>query len=199
MGFSGHLVFARGERSVLEASVFGGVDGELRGAVHAWPSRPGGWRTLQFDHGLWEDEHLGVLVERTGAPACVADVSDSDLALVTGLGTDGRRWQAWLNLDTAAALQVEEPEDLDDTSLWVASPEFDDAVRRKRVELEGNVPADARGALAWAAAAGVPAGAGQGRIEELLRSHETFVEDLFSVLLDELGFPPEPGDASPGP
>ncbi|KQX82836.1 hypothetical protein [Streptomyces sp. Root1310] len=198
MGFSGHLVFARGERSVLEASVLGGAEGKLRDAVHAWPSRPGGWQTLQVDHGLWEDEHLGALVERTGAPACVADVSDSDIALVTGWGTDGQRWQAWLNLDTAAALLAEEPEDLDDTSLWVDTPEFDEAVRRKRAELERDVPADARGALAWAAAAGVPTGAEQARIEELLRSHETFVEELFSVLLDELGFPPAP-DESPEP
>ncbi|MGW6920687.1 hypothetical protein ACWGA9_05285 [Streptomyces sp. NPDC054950] len=67
------------------------------------------------------------------------------------------------------------------------------------MELEVDVPADARGALAWAAAAGVPTGAEQHRIEELLRSQETFVEDLFGVLLDELGFPPAPGDASPEP
>ncbi|MER5197835.1 hypothetical protein ACWD3J_00850 [Streptomyces sp. NPDC002755] len=198
MGFSGHLVFARGERSLLEAPVFDGVDDEVKSAVHTWPSRPGGWQTLQFDHGLWEDDDLSALVESTGAPACVADVSDSDIALVTGLGTDGQRWQAWLNLDLAAALLVEEPEDVDDTSLWAVSPEFDDALRRKRAELEMDVPADARGALAWAAAAGVPAGAEQPRIEELLRSSETFVEELFSDLLDALGFPQLP-DASPEP
>ncbi|WP_406008704.1 hypothetical protein OG440_23225 [Streptomyces sp. NBC_00637] len=29
----------------------------------------------------------------------------------------------------------------------------------------------------------------QSRVEELLRSHETFVEDLFDALLDALGFP----------
>ncbi|MER6746825.1 hypothetical protein ACG2OD_37030 [Streptomyces sp. PDY-4] len=36
-----------------------------------------------------------------------------------GLDTSGHRWQAWLNLDNAAALLVEEPEDVDDVSLWV--------------------------------------------------------------------------------
>ncbi|WP_326770763.1 hypothetical protein OG978_44500 (plasmid) [Streptomyces sp. NBC_01591] len=42
----------------------------------------------------------------------------------------------------------------------------------------------------------------QPRIEEMLRSRETFVEDLFSTLLDELGFPkttepsPEPEDTA---
>jgi hypothetical protein len=55
---------------------------------------------------------------------------------VAGLGTDGQRWQAWLNLDKAAALLAEEPEDLDDVSLWMGTPAFDEAVRTKRAELE---------------------------------------------------------------
>ena len=189
MGFSGHLVFARSKRPLWEAPVFDGIRREPKNTVHTgWP-RAGGWQTLELDHGLWEDDHLVALVEWTGAPACFADVSDSDVALVTGLGTDGRRWQAWLNLDNAAALLTEEPEDLDDVSLWAGTPEFDEAVRRKRAELEAEVPADAEGALAWAAAAGVPVPAQQPLIEELLRSHETFVEDLFRSLLDALGFP----------
>ncbi|MDQ1006148.1 hypothetical protein QFZ82_000633 [Streptomyces sp. V4I23] len=189
MGFSGQLVFARSERPLLEAPVFGSIDQELKSTVHAWWPRPDGWQTLQLDQGLWEDDYLSALVEWTGAPACVADVSDSDIALVTGLGTNGQRWQAWLNLDNAAALLVEEPEDLDDVSLWVSTPEFEDAVRRKRAELDAEVPADAEGALIWVSAAGVQAAAQQPRIEELLRSRETFAEDLFSTLLDELGFP----------
>lgn len=189
MGFSGHLVFARSTRPLLEAPVFDNINSELKDTVHAWSPRPGGWQTLQFDHGLWEEDHLSDLVGWTGAAACVADVSDSDIALVTGLGTNGQRWQAWLNLDTAAALLAEEPEDLDDVSLWVGTPQFDEAVRRKRAELEMDVPADAEGALAWAAAAGIPATAQRPRIEELLRSRETFAEELFSTLLNELGFP----------
>lgn len=67
---------------------------------------------------------------------------------------------------------------------------YNEAVRRKRAELDVAVPADAEGALAWAGAAGVPATAQQSRIEELLRSREPFAEDLFSALLDQLGFPP---------
>ncbi|OIJ63580.1 hypothetical protein [Streptomyces mangrovisoli] len=198
MGFSGHLVFARSDRPLRDAPVFAGIDEEQQDTVHAWPPRPGDWQTLQFDHERWEDDDLSALVGWTGAPACVADVSDSDVALVTGLGTDGRRWQAWLNLDHAAALLAEEPEDLDDVSLWVSTPEFAEAVRRKRAELEADVPADAEGALLWAADAGVPAAARQSRIEELLRSQETFVEDLFGALLDELGFP-EAAEPAPEP
>ncbi|MFB7466160.1 hypothetical protein ACFCZ1_22125 [Streptomyces sp. NPDC056224] len=180
---------ARSKRPLLEAPVFDSIDQELKDTVHAWLPRPGGWQTLQFDHGLWEDDYLSALVAWTGAPACVADVSDSSMALVTGLVTDGQRWQAWLNLHNAAALLAEEPEDLDDVSLWLGTPAFDEAVRRKRAELEVDIPADAEGALGWAAAAGIPATAQQSRIEELLRSREPFAEDLFSALLDELGFP----------
>ncbi|MFB6501362.1 MULTISPECIES: hypothetical protein [unclassified Streptomyces] len=205
MGFSGHLVFARSERPLLEAPTFDGVFRGPAGTVHAWWPRPGGWQTLQFVHGRWSDDFLSALVEWTGAPVCVADVSDSSIALVTGLGTDGRRWQAWLNLDSAAALLVEEPEDVDDTILWTDTPEFDEAVGRKRAELRAEVPADAEGAVAWAAAAGMPVTAARrSRIEETLCSRETFVEDLFDTLLDELGFPgatepsPEPEDAVSG-
>ncbi|MFJ5780200.1 hypothetical protein [Streptomyces sp. NPDC093094] len=189
MGFSGHLVFARSEQSLPSAPVFDGIGRERKDAVHEWWPRPGGWQTVLVDHGLWEEDHLQALVEWTGAPVCVAEVSDSDLALVTGLGTGGRRWQAWLNLDRAAVLLADEPEDLDDQSLWEDSPEFQEAVARKRAELDAEVPSDAEGALAWAAAAGVAVPGRRSRIEQVLRSRETFAEDLFGELLDELGFP----------
>ncbi|MEV5600876.1 hypothetical protein AB0L33_05495 [Streptomyces sp. NPDC052299] len=78
---------------------------------------------------------------------------------------------------------------MDDVSLWLATPEFDEAIGRKRAELDADVPADAEGALMWASAAGLQAVAQQPRIEELLRAQETFVEELFDALLDELGFP----------
>ncbi|MEU1201643.1 hypothetical protein ABZ446_36270 [Streptomyces sp. NPDC005813] len=198
MGFSGHLVFARSERPLREAPLFDSTDPELNDDVYEWPPRPGGWQTLQLDHGIWEEEDLPDLVEWTGAPACVADICDSSVALVTALDTTGRRWQAWLNLDNAAALLLEEPEDVDDMSLWMATPEFDDAIRHKRAELDAEVPTDAEGALAWASAAGVPATAQQSRIEELLRSQETFAEELFDALLDGLGFP-EAAQPSPQP
>lgn len=190
MGYSGCLVFARCERPLLEAPVFDGAGAESKGRVHECEPRPGGWQTLQFDGGVWEDDQLPLLVEWTGAPACVADVFDSDVALVTGLGTDGRLWQAWLGLDQVAALFVAEPDDVDDTSLYWGTPECDEAVRRKRAELDAEVPASAAGALAWAAAAGRTATAQeQSRIEEVLRGSEVFVEDLFFQLLDALGFP----------
>ncbi|MGH4034028.1 hypothetical protein ACQB60_34425 [Actinomycetota bacterium Odt1-20B] len=42
-------------------------------------------------------------------------MSDSDIALMTGLDAIGRRWQAWLDLDHAARLLVDDPEDADET------------------------------------------------------------------------------------
>ncbi|MCL7367186.1 hypothetical protein [Streptomyces ardesiacus] len=189
MGFSGHLVFACSNRPLLEAPVFDSLDEELKATVRTWESRSGGWQTLRIDSGTWDDADLPALVEWSSAPACVADVSDSSLALVTGLDTTGRRWQAWLNLDIAARLLAEEPEDLEDQLLWLDTPEFHEAVRHKHAELDAEILADAEGAVAWAAAAGVPVAPEATRIEELLRSHETFAEDLFSTLLDQLGFP----------
>ncbi|MFG3529988.1 hypothetical protein ACGF8B_25010 [Streptomyces sp. NPDC047917] len=189
MGFSGHLVFARSNRPLSEAPVFDSLDEELKATMRTWESRSGGWQTLQIGSGTWDDADLPALVEWSRAPACVADVSGGSLALVTGLDTAGRRWQAWLNLDIAAGLLAEEPEDLEDQLLWLETPEFHEAVRNKRAELDAEVPTAAEGAIAWAASAGIRLTPETARIEELLRSHETFAEDLLSTLLDRLGFP----------
>ncbi|MFV6026582.1 hypothetical protein [Streptomyces sp. NPDC056264] len=78
---------------------------------------------------IWEDEYL--------------------FTPVTGRDTNGRHWQAWLNLDNnAATLLVEEPEDVDDVSLWLATPEFEASIGAKHAELDAEVPTDAAGALA---------------------------------------------------
>jgi hypothetical protein len=189
VGFSGHLVFARSNRPLLEAPVLDGLAEDLKASVRIGESRPGGWQTLRIDVGAWDDADLPALVEWSRAPACVAEVSDSSLAFVTGLDGSGVRWQAWLNLDNVAGLLAEEPEDLEDQLLWLDTPEFQEAVSRKRAELDAEVSADAEGAIAWAAAAGISVTPETSEIEELLRSHETFAEDLFSELLDRLGFP----------
>ncbi|MGW2471697.1 hypothetical protein [Streptomyces sp. NPDC001665] len=189
MGFSGHLVFARSPRPLLEAPLFADIAPEPDVEAHEWPSRPGGWRTLQLKNGIWEYEMLSGLVEWTGAPACAADVSDSDVALVTGLDTEGRHWHAWLNLYNAAGVLLTTPDDVDDESEWFNTPHFEQALAHKRAELEAEVPTTAERALAWATAAGVHATAEQHHIEELLRTRSTFAEDLFAALLDELGFP----------
>lgn len=100
MGFSGHLVFARSERPLLEAPLFGSTGPGLREDVHEWQSRPDGWQTLRLEQGI---------------------------------------------LDNAAALLVEEPEEVDDVSLWTATPEFQEAIGHKRAELDAEVPNDAEG------------------------------------------------------
>jgi hypothetical protein len=188
MGFSGHLVFGRSTRPLLSAPVFDDFDQEVKDTVRVCRPRPGGWQTLRFDEDLWEPEYLAELVAWTNAPACVAGVYDSEMALVTGLDPVGREWRACLNPEIAASLLVDEPADLDDLSLWVGTPDFDEAVRRKLAELREAVPGSAQGALAWASAAGLSTPA-QATVEDLLLSRDAFVERLFTALLDHLGFP----------
>ncbi|MFC8534537.1 hypothetical protein ACFUJY_11360 [Streptomyces sp. NPDC057249] len=192
MGFSGHLVFARSQHRLLEAPLFADIAPAPGDEAHEWPIRPGGWRTLQLEVGIWEYEMLSGLVEWTGAPACVAHVTDSGTALVTGLDPEGRHWHAWLNPDNAASAFLRTAADVGDAGVWVDSPEFEEARARKRAELEAEIPANAGRALAWATAAGVRTTAEQHHIEELLRTHATFAEDLFASLLDELDFPEAP-------
>ena len=55
---------------------------------------------VPLEQGVWADEDLFALVEWTVAPVCVADISESSVALMTGLDTSGHRWQAWLNRAT---------------------------------------------------------------------------------------------------
>ncbi|MGW2863640.1 hypothetical protein [Streptomyces sp. NPDC001205] len=190
MGFSGDLVFGRSERPLLEAPVFDRARGGGERISSWWP-RLGGWQTLQFPSGALTDldEVLQAVGTWTGAPACVASVFDSDIAWVAGLGPDATCWEACLGLDMAAGEWADVPDDVDDASLWVLTPEFAEAVSRKRAELDGKVPSAARGALAWARAAGFGQAAETAAIEGVLRSGETFAEDLFDTLLDRLGFP----------
>ncbi|MBM9504314.1 hypothetical protein [Actinacidiphila acididurans] len=188
MGFSGDVVFGRSERPLTQAPFFARV-GEAELKLEEWWPRPGGWQTVSFDYGLWEPADLDDLVAWTGAPACFASVHDSDVAWVTGLGTDGRRWEVCLHLDVGSGMWAEEPDDLEDMSEWVTTPENAEATRRKRAELDALVPGAAREALHWAERAGVPSGATAVAIETLMRSQEVFVEDLFASLLDHLGFP----------
>jgi len=51
------------------------------------------------------------------------------------------------------------------------------------------VPGDAQGALEWARSAGFGHAVEAASIEEVLRSREVFVEELFDALLGRLGFP----------
>ncbi|MFG3101670.1 hypothetical protein ACGFZL_14300 [Streptomyces sp. NPDC048182] len=169
MGFSGELVFGRSERPLTAAPVFGGLRADDEGSVGSWWPRPGGWQTWQFHRTAFPGrpvDVLGAVVDWTGSPACVATVHDSDVARVHGLAPGGNSWSAWLHLETAS-----------------------DILDRPLSELDAGVPADARAALAWARSAGAGADASPATIERTLRSHETFVEDLFATVLDHLGFP----------
>ncbi len=191
MGFSGDVVFGRSDRPLLEAAVFDGLAPQTRSTVETWCTRPGGWQGLEFHYSVWKraEAVLPGLVAGTGAPACFASFHDSDVAWVTGLAPGGISWDVCLNLDVAARLWAPEPDDIVDMSQRVTTPGFAEAARAKRAELDALVPEAARGALAWAEAAGFAPGADAAAVEDLLRSRETFAEDLFGRLLTCLGFP----------
>ncbi|MFE6903529.1 hypothetical protein ACFVFJ_42960 [Streptomyces sp. NPDC057717] len=190
MGFSGELVFGRSDQPLLGAPVFDGIDQSMDTAHVGWP-RAGGWQTLQFHGDVIKNPEttLQALVEWTGAPACVASVYDSDVAIVMGLGPDVELWEACLNLEKAAGLWAEVPDDVDDMSEWISTPAFAEAVDRKRAELDAHVPGDAQAALDWARSAGFGHSVTAASVQEVLRSGEVFVEELFDALLDRLGFP----------
>ncbi|SDO85836.1 hypothetical protein [Actinacidiphila guanduensis] len=191
MGFSGELVFGRSGQELLDAPVFGTLPQEVRDAAVAWRVRPGGWRTLAFGHGLWDDPDavLAGLVEWTAAPACLATVFDSQVAVVKGLVPGGPDWQAYLNQDAAARLWVEEPDDVADGAAWTSTPEFAEAVVHARAEIDTAVPAAAEAALAWAKAAGLSPEPDPAPVEHVLRTTGAPAEALFTTLLDTLGFP----------
>lgn len=180
MGFTGHYVFGRSDRPLREAPVFDQASPASPDDIHeCWP-RAGGWQTLQLTNGLWQWRHLDRLVEWSGASACVAYIYDSDVAMVDGLDQDGRRWEAHLNAEIAAEYDEVDPQ------RWLA-------------DYQATIPSRAEAAIAWARSAGFGCDA-QDQIEQLMRSEETFAEDLFVQLLDALNFPaavdPEPADGA---
>lgn len=190
MGFTGHMVFGRSDRPLLEAPAFDAVRPPGGDGARSSSARPGGWQMLEFGDGEWDQGNLSGLVAWSGAPACVAMVYDSNVADVVGLAPDGRTWQAVLNIEVAAATSPRRPADMYDDLEWITSAPYTEAVLRRREELEAAVSGGVSGALAWAAVAGHASAADAAAVETLLRSHEVFVEDLFVNLLDTLGFPP---------
>ena len=190
MGFTGQLVFGRSDGSLLEAPVFDALRPPWGDGADEWWPRPGGWQTLQLYNHTWKPEDLQALVAWSKSPACVAEVYDSDVAQVVGLAPDGTTWRAVLNLDVAAEMGTERPEGIGDDVAWLETPQYADAVDRKRRELEAAAAVTAEAAVSWAAAAGFGPSVGRSAIKALLRSHEVFVEDLFASVVDALGFPP---------
>ncbi|MHA6758417.1 hypothetical protein [Streptacidiphilus sp. PAMC 29251] len=162
MGFSGDYVVARTDQPLLEVALFasGCAEGHI-GCLSACAPRPGGWQTIQVLHGLPNDgtRVLQALVEATAAPALIANVMDSDLCDVRGLGTSGVRWSTLLDPAMAA-----------DYGIRVSSP--------------GPVELIAQ----WAAEAGFEADHDALR-ETLAKKADPFVEDLLFELIDSCGFP----------
>ncbi|WP_052397911.1 hypothetical protein [Streptomyces sp. NRRL F-5123] len=194
MGFSGTLVFCRSERPLAEAEVFDTLQEEVLEELAErgeWWPRSGGWRTAAVGGDYWDEETLREIVEGSAAPACLGYVYDSDVVYIRGLTPSGREWAATVGMESAAALRVEPPDDLEaDPIHWYSSAQCAEAIARKVAEFDADVPQDARDALAWAVEAGFGSGVEVAAIEALLRSKpEPFAEELFCDLLDALGFP----------
>lgn len=194
-GFSGEIVTGRSALPLPEAPVFR----RAGWTVSAQDVRPGGWQSVRCGYGGSAADPPSVLrdlVAWTRAPACAVSVHDGEYALARGLAPAGGWWEAWLNLDEAAAKLAEVPDDVRDPAVWMGSPGFAAAVGRKRAALDAGVPVDARGALAWAHAAGFGLDGDPARVEEVLRSRAASVELLIPALFAALGFPP-PSSAAP--
>ncbi|GAA3340052.1 hypothetical protein GCM10020358_26160 [Amorphoplanes nipponensis] len=93
MGYSGHVLIARGERPLSESGVLAPVQ-VLHESGYA-----GGWQRAQLDGDL--PGALDALLAQTGAPALVAYIMDSDLADVSAASPGGVRWRAYLHQETA--------------------------------------------------------------------------------------------------
>ncbi len=193
-GFSGEIVTGRSAAPLPQAPVFR----RAGWSVSAQDVRPGGWQSVRCGYGGSAADPPSVLrdlVAWTRAPACAVSVHGGRYGLARGLTPAGGWWEAWLNLDAAAEKLAEVPDDVSDPAMWIGGPGFAAAVARKRAALDAGVPVDARGALAWARAAGFGGDRDPARVEAVLRSKASSVEPLIPALFAALGFPP----ASPAP
>lgn len=156
------------------------------------------WRVLETQ-GQLPETFLTDLRAVTGGPVLAADVWDSDAALVTALPVDGPAWVGWLNVDAAVSHSVQErpPFDEDDNYLgdgWV-DPQYPPRAAAERERLLAWAPGSPAGLHAWALAAGLsPAPAEV--LAATINTEETFIEERFFPLLEQLGLefedPPRP-------
>ncbi|WP_125776380.1 hypothetical protein [Antribacter gilvus] len=174
MGFTGHYIFGRSDRPLREAPIFAQLANQTGRHVDIhdlWP-RPGGWQTLQVFGLDFRQQEVAALATWTGAPACVAWIMDSDLAVVDGAAPGGPEaesvcWDGVISMWTAAADEEGDPSVL--------------------AQLEESLPRTVTGALAWARRAGY-GDTTEPAIENVMRS-EQGGDDIFFDLLDALGFP----------
>lgn len=160
-----------------------------------------GWLLAMAGYGLdpyqVESTLLKNLVRRTGAPALLGRVFDSDDLHVAGY--DGSEyWEAWLDAETgprqrltallhrAARARGDHESRFDYGWSEPYPPDWSHRLEQSAAEMCRARPALARAAVRWAAATGrqVPAEP----VEQLFgRTRSPFVEDLFTDLVGLLG------------
>ncbi|MFF7249934.1 hypothetical protein ACFZBU_39295 [Embleya sp. NPDC008237] len=191
MGFWGEYVVARSGRSLSELEpLSAGVcrDGD-EGCVGVPRAHGDGWQTVVVRHGLpgHTPQTLRTLVERTGRPALVVYICDSDTGFVQGWSDGAGLFETWYTPELAADYEV--PNDIcyeDETGMpgTAYQAAWDAAHSRIRDEM----PQRAREACTWAVAAGwrpEPA-----KVLEILSADcIEFAEHHFFELLRAMGLP----------
>src|SRR4051794_5944331 len=165
MGFWGHFLVARSSHALTELPTVVGQVGEELGT---W--RAGDWTISQCGVEAFDGiELVGALAASTGAPALVADVLDSDNAILHALVPEGDPWTA-----TLRPLGMRE-------YMQFHGDSYDEHFSLS--------PQDAAGlAVAWAHAAGLVPDE-QAVARDFLDERVVFVEDLLFTLLEHLGLP----------
>nr|BFE58899.1 hypothetical protein GCM10020063_034250 [Dactylosporangium thailandense] len=188
MGFWGTYVVLRSDEP--PARVLPAITA-LRGAV----SRDGAWSTgwrvwvVRDSAGSLPDDLLEQLHAGTGAPVLLGRVLDSSAVHVVATGTSVRLWEVWLHLTYAMGYLLDPPSPFGDD--W-RDPAYEAKVELTRREILAQAPggmAGAGSAQAWARDAGLVPDAVEA-IASVLDGHETFAEDLFLHLLQQLGLNP---------
>jgi hypothetical protein len=177
VGFWGHFLVARSSHELPELPAVVNQVGEQ---LVAW--RAGDWTISQCSGAEAFDglELVRALAVSTGAPALVADVQDSDNAVIHGIVPGGDPWWAALRPECMREYVEFHGDSYDEH--FPLSPQ--DAVRL---------------AVDWAHAADLtpdePAVA-----RDFVEERADFVEDLFFTLLEDLGLPESTllGPADPG-
>lgn len=91
MGFTGSLILARTPQPLTDLGLLTGLDGELVGR------RADHWQLAVTDRAQGTPGWAAAFVDATAAPVLIADVSDSDTALLVADSPGGHRWSALLN------------------------------------------------------------------------------------------------------
>ncbi|MGC0416771.1 hypothetical protein [Embleya sp. AB8] len=199
MGFNGDIVVVRGARPLSEFAPH--VDTTAHPARTMWES-PDGWSATHVRHDddpyAFERPWLAALAAKADSPVLVCWVFETHIAHVQAVSAAGA-WEVWLNPGEAAAhlamsrLELEAAragaEVFDDDGELARPQRYAELRDEVADELERRRPRVVGAAVAWAAAAGMPA---DGAAVELVlaRNQGESALRVFGLFADRLGVGP---------